>query len=328
MTAVTDDGEESLTADVEEFAVHDRKGGWARAHLIARRVEPSEGHGVGFDQESTKRFNCTVFRRISAREFARRSSTSHRRIMAFFKAWERAAADGLVAPATGLSPGVHVELPDETEVPFFGEKGYYRSYEAREVSDNRREAVEREADRAGVKPTGALYVATNPKALSTAILADDTSRAAAEEALEEYKRRQAEADHSDRATASAVAAGREQEHDESRGGAEPVDPASEAAAEEIAQAVRDTSRRLSDADAALEVFSEMTSVRLATLRALTLLQQQSVAFTGERGRSIAELCDASQAAITFIRDLASSPYTALNDDALQAFLDESERKLG
>lgn len=327
MEAATDDGEDLLAADVEEFAVHDRKGGWARALLVARRVEPGEGHGTTFEQQS-KRFDRNVYRRVSAREFARRSGTSAKRILAFYQAWERAAGDGVVPPAADLSPGVHVELPDETEVPFFGAKGYYRSYEAREVSDGRREAVEREADLAGIKPTAALYVATSPKALSTAILADDTSRAAAEEALGEHKRRQAETDRSDRAAASAAATELEQEHDQSRGHAEPVDPASEAEAAEIAQAVRDTSRTLSDADAALEVFSEMTAVRLATLRALTLLQQQSVAFTGERGRSIAELCDASQAAITFIRDLASSPYTALNDDALQAFLDESERKLG
>lgn len=322
-----DDGEESLNADVEEFAVHDRKGGWARAHLIARRVQPREGQGRRTDLQPCFGRN-KVFRRVSAQDFAGRSGTSPKRVMAFFHAWQRAAADGIVHPAEDLSPGVHIELPDEDEVPFFGAKGYYRSYEAREVSDNRREAVEREADLAGIKPTAALYVATNPKALSTAILADDTSRAAAEEALGEYKRRQAGADHSDRAAASAAAAEREQEHDQGRGLAEPADPTSGAEAAEIAQAVRDTSRTLSDADAALEVFSEMTSVRLATLRALTLLQQQSVAFTGEREQSIAELCDASQAAITFIRDLASSPYTALNDDALQAFLDESERKLG
>ena len=38
--------------------------------------------------------------------------------------------------------------------------------------------------------------------------------------------------------------------------------------------------------------------------------------------------DASEAAIAFIRDLAASPLTVLNDDALRAFLDESEKKLG
>lgn len=78
---------------------------------------------------------------------------------------------------------------------------------------------------------------------------------------------------------------------------------------------------------ALQVFTEMTEVRLATLRALSLLQRHQVHFTGERSRAITDLCAASEAAIAFIRDLTAGPYTALNDDALQAFLDESEKKL-
>jgi ABC-type iron transport system FetAB ATPase subunit len=78
---------------------------------------------------------------------------------------------------------------------------------------------------------------------------------------------------------------------------------------------------------ALQVFTEMTEVRLATLRALSLLQRHQVQFTGDRSRAIADLCTALEAAIAFIRDLTAGPYTALNDDALQAFLDESEKKL-
>ena len=322
MGNATDDGEEQIAADVEEFAIHDRKGGWARALLVARRVQPDEGNGVHLP----RCFDRNTFRRISAREFARRSGTTAKRIMAFYQAWQRAADDGLLPAAADLTPGVHVELPDEDEVPFFGENGYYRSYESRQVSDERRNALVEEAERAGIKPTGALAVATNPKALWTAVLADDTSRNAAVEAIAEFERRQTEADRTDREAARAVTAEREaaQSRDDGQGSG----PVSQAEADEIAQAVRGTSRTMPEKDVALEVFSEMTAVRLATLRALTLLQQQSIAFTGERGRAIAELCDASRAAISFIRDLASSPYTALNDDALQAFLDESEKKLG
>ncbi|MEW2119400.1 hypothetical protein AB0945_30275 [Streptomyces sp. NPDC005474] len=71
----------------------------------------------------------------------------------------------------------------------------------------------------------------------------------------------------------------------------------------------------------------MTEVRLGTLRALSLLQGHQVQFTSERSRAIVELCEAAKAALAFIGDLAASLYTALNDEALKAFLDESEKKL-
>ncbi|MGV9222942.1 hypothetical protein ACWDPF_09705 [Streptomyces albogriseolus] len=321
MTPASEDCDERLAADVEEFAMHDRKGGWARALLVARRVEPGESNGVGFEQESTKRSGRNSFRRISAREFARRTGTSPQRILAFYDAWCRAAEDGIVPPAGDLSPGVHVDLPDEEEVPFFGEHGYYRSYQARMKDGDRRQAIEQEAERAGVKPTAVVYVAQQPKALKTAVLADDTARTAAEEAIEEYKRRQAQAgspqvavEERGRALDRQVAATGHQERD--------------AEAAEVERAVRAVSSENSNTNVALTVFTEMTQIRLGTLRVLSLLQGHQVQFTDDRRRAIADLCDASQAAIAFIRDLAASPLTALNDDALRAFLDESEKKLG
>ncbi|WP_405759820.1 hypothetical protein OG234_15900 [Streptomyces sp. NBC_01420] len=320
-----DDGEDRLNADIEEFATHDRKGGWARALLIARRVEPDEGHGIGFDQASTKRFDRTVFRRVSAREFARRSHTSHKRVMAFHEAWKRAAADGIVPPVADLTPGAHVDLPDEEEAPFFGEHGYYRSYEARMNNGERRQAIEQEAERAGIKPGSPVYVAQQPRALKTAILADADTRAVAQEALAEFERREGRPDFEGRAVArpAAEAGDRAECMKEAVLGHQ----AREAEVEEAERAVRVTSREQSEPDVALQVFTEMTEVRLATLRALSLLQRHQVEFTGDRSRAITDLCTASQAALGFIRDLAAGPYTALNDDALQAFLDESEKKL-
>ncbi|MEU9606353.1 hypothetical protein [Streptomyces sp. NPDC048057] len=317
----TADSEEWLAADIEEFAVHDRKGGWARALLIARRVEPHEGSGVGFEQESTKRFDRNTFRRISAREFARRSNSSAKRIMAFYQAWERAAADGIVDSAADLAPGGHVELPDEDEVPFFGEKGYYRSYEARMGPGERRQAIEAEAERAGVSPNGPVYVAQHPSAVKTAVVVDATTRTAAQEGIDEFNRRQEEADHADRYAARRAGQEREHDHDDAPGAGAGDERA------EIEEAVRSTSRRRSESDVAMQVFTELTAVRLGTLKALSLLQQHSVNFSADRSSALVGLCEASEAAIAFIRDLATAGSTALNDDALRAFLDESE-KLG
>ncbi|MEW1785409.1 hypothetical protein AB0391_01785 [Streptomyces albidoflavus] len=324
MTLTSEDCDERLAADVEEFAMHDRKGGWARALLVARRVEPGEGFGVSATHQS-RCFDRNTFRRISAREFARRSGTSAKRVMAFFEAWARASADGIVPPAYDLTPGIHVELPYEDDVPFFGEYGYYRSYQARMTDGERRQAIEQEAERAGVRPTAPVYVAQQPKALKTAILADATARTAAKEALDEFERRQAQADGEDRAAARQAA----EERDRALHREEPeAQRTRDAETAEVERAVRAASSVKSDPDVALQIFTEMTQVRLGTLRVLSLLQGSQVQFTDERHRAIAELCDASEAAIAFIRDLAASPLTALNDDALRAFLDESEKKLG
>lgn len=325
MESVADDGEDCLNADIEEFATHDRKGGWARALLIARRVEPGEGQGKRTDLQPCFGRN-KVFRRISAREFASRSSSSAKRIMAFHEAWKRAAADGVVPAFLKLEPGIHVDLPDEDEVPFFGEHGYYRSYEARMNDGERRQAIEKEAERAGIKPGSPVYVAQQPKALKTAILADPTARAVAREAIEEFERREAKADLEESAAArhATQESGREFDAEE----ALLVPQARDTEAANVVRAVRHVSRDRSEPDVALQVFTEMTDVRLGTLRALSLLQRNQVQFTDDRSQAIAELCDASQAALVFIRDLAASPYMTLNDDALQAFLDESEKKLG
>lgn len=324
MEPAADDGEDGLNADIEEFATHDRKGGWARALLIARRVEPRAGQGERTDLQPCFGRN-KVFRRISAQEFARRSGSSAKRIMAFHEAWKRAAADEIVPAFHKLEPGVHVDLPDEEDKPFFGEHGYYRSYEARMNDGERRQSIEEEAERAGIKPGSPVYVAQQPRALKTAILADADTRAVAQEALAEFERREARADLEDRSAARQVT-----EEGVRACDVEEASPGRQVRGEEAAAVERAvlTSGDQSEPDVALLVFTEMTEVRLATLRALSLLQRHQVQFTGERSRAITDLCTASEAALAFIRDLTAGPYTALNDEALQAFLDESERKLG
>ncbi|MEV4575625.1 hypothetical protein AB0K16_20490 [Nonomuraea jabiensis] len=91
-TGQVDDGEDALGADIAQFVAMTRTGPWLLAYLGARRVAPGEGNGVGFEQQSTKCFDRNTFRRISAREFARRAGTSAKRVMALLEAWNRLAA--------------------------------------------------------------------------------------------------------------------------------------------------------------------------------------------------------------------------------------------
>ncbi len=97
----------------------DLRDGWRMALLVARNVEPEPGPG-----------QRGAGRRISAREFARRAGTSHKRVMAYLRAWECAAEDGLVPHAGQLATGVDVRLPDGSQIPFFGPDGYYRCYDS------------------------------------------------------------------------------------------------------------------------------------------------------------------------------------------------------
>ncbi|MFF0326518.1 hypothetical protein ACFYTU_37735 [Nonomuraea angiospora] len=95
------------------------------------------------NQESTKRFGPKRFRRVSAREFASEAKTSAKRVLAFWRAWNGLADTGIVPHAMALEPDRGVELPDAKKYPFYGERGYYRSFDARAISDERREAIKR-----------------------------------------------------------------------------------------------------------------------------------------------------------------------------------------
>lgn len=183
------DTEEALAADIAAFAIHERHGGWALAHLVVKRVEPGQGNGLTPEQ-SSKRFGRTGFLRISAKEFARRGNTSHKRVLAYHAAWERAAGDGLVPPAADLHAGEFVVLPVAEDAPFFGKDGYYRSYDAATIDPGRKEAIATEAAAAGIHPGGPVAVAKNLSSVKAAILADPATRTAAEEAIKEAKRRE------------------------------------------------------------------------------------------------------------------------------------------
>ncbi len=305
-----EDSEESLVADLEQFATFDRKTAWALAYLVARRVEPQKGTGMSIEQQS-KWCARTTYRRISAREFARRTGTSHKRVMAYLRAWDCAATDGVVPSAGALNCGSPVELPDERDIPFFGEGGYYRGHEAYSISDERLERIERAAQSVGVRPQASAYVASHPKAVTAAIIADENTYKVAKKAFEEYERRQQAADHADREAGKRVTAERIRNADETAqagGGATQAADSDEA-----------------EGETAILVFQELSAARLSAMRALALLKKRPVTFTEERSTAIAELCDTARVALDFVRDLATSSHTGLSDAALKAFLEESEQ---
>nr|WP_245797763.1 hypothetical protein [Mangrovactinospora gilvigrisea] len=151
--------------DAAAFGRFARTGGWTFALLVARSVRP--GGAPSPDDTSAK---------VSAKEFARLAGCSAERVMRFWRAWDRAADDGVVPVFEALAPGVDIELPD-ADVWL----GYYTS---RSSGDSPRgQAITAAAEAEGIRPTKALEVAENPTALRAAILADPSTAEAARHAL-------------------------------------------------------------------------------------------------------------------------------------------------
>lgn len=96
--------------------------------------------------------------------------------MRYYKAWDRAADDGLVPQFEALAPGQEVELPD-SDVWL----SYYVSRNS--ATSERGTAITEAAEAEGIRPTKALEVAENPTALRAAILADPSTARAARQAL-------------------------------------------------------------------------------------------------------------------------------------------------
>ncbi|MEV1023322.1 hypothetical protein [Streptomyces sp. NPDC050264] len=154
---------ESIARDAQEFGVYARTGGWTFALKVARSVRPG-GQPAG---ETPK---------VSARKFAELAGCSADRVMRFYKAWDRAADDGVVPQFEALAPGADVELPD-ADVWL----SYYVSRSG--AASVRGQAISEAAEAEGIRPTKALEVAENPTALRAAILADPGTAEAARKAL-------------------------------------------------------------------------------------------------------------------------------------------------
>jgi hypothetical protein len=100
-----------IELDAQEFGLHLKQGGWRLGLLVARDVEPGEGHGI-------KRTDRSDSGKVSAQWFAERASKAagtderiwHPKVMRYYRAWERYAAKGKVPHASELSPGDEPEL--------------------------------------------------------------------------------------------------------------------------------------------------------------------------------------------------------------------------
>ncbi|MEU8576852.1 hypothetical protein [Streptomyces asoensis] len=152
-----------VARDAREFGVYARTGGWAFGLMVARSVRPG---GQSADETP----------KVSAKEFAGLAGCSPERVMRYYKAWDRAADDGLVPHFEELAPGQDVELPD-AEVWLT----YYVSRSG--AASERGTAIAEAAAAEGIRPTKALEVAENPTALRAAILADPSTARAARSAL-------------------------------------------------------------------------------------------------------------------------------------------------
>ncbi|KPI28772.1 hypothetical protein OV320_5233 [Actinobacteria bacterium OV320] len=152
-----------VARDAREFGVYARTGGWAFGLMVARSVRPG---GQSADETP----------KVSAKEFAELAGCSAERVMRYYKAWDRAADDGLVPHFEELAPGQEVELPD-AEVWLT----YYVSRSS--AGSERGTAIAEAAEAEGIRPTKALEVAENPTALRAAILADPSTARAARAAL-------------------------------------------------------------------------------------------------------------------------------------------------
>ena len=97
----------SVQADAAEFGTHIKTGGWRLGLLVVRSVTPGEGTG-----RPPKDRLPLEGGKISARAFAERSGTSHKRVGRYFVAWQKAADTGLVPDPVELDPGDEIELPD------------------------------------------------------------------------------------------------------------------------------------------------------------------------------------------------------------------------
>ncbi|GIG03167.1 hypothetical protein [Catellatospora citrea] len=171
-----DDAILHIDKDARDFGRHTSAGGWLLGLMVARSVHPRPAPTVA---RSTRRngraAHVPTADKITAAEFALKAGCSSERVMRFYRAWERAAAAGVVPSPDKLIPGVEVDLPD---LDSWSE--YYTSIER---TSERRENIAQQAEATGTSYLSAVQVAERPGALRTAIMADGRTAETAFHAL-------------------------------------------------------------------------------------------------------------------------------------------------
>lgn len=196
------------TADAVEFGNHLRAGGWRLALLVARSVEPDAGSGAAGHRSRSTASGTRVplgDGRISAREFAKRAGTTHPRVLRYLDAWMVAAGAGDVPEVTALRPGVDVELPDAERW-----SDYYPAVPRVGTTEEERATIRAQALADDLSPAQVTRVASNPRAIESAILSHPKAADAARRALAQLP--------------PGPATQHRREQREERRGAEPTDP--------------------------------------------------------------------------------------------------------
>lgn len=125
-------GQGRTQADAQEFGQHVRQGGWRLGLLVARNVE--KGQGTGDNQHSEVRTNVQTSK-VSGEKFARLSGVSRPKVLRYLEAWNLAAEQGVVPPASDLTPGTNIDLDVDT-LP-----AWSQFYEAKNTSGRQPEPI-------------------------------------------------------------------------------------------------------------------------------------------------------------------------------------------
>ena len=112
-------------ADAQEFGQHVRQGGWRLGLLVARNVEKGQGNG-----RPVKNSETVTIVKVSANRFSSMSNVSTPKVLRYLAAWNLAAEQGVVPPASDLTPGSDIDLDVDT-LP-----AWSQFYEARNTTGN------------------------------------------------------------------------------------------------------------------------------------------------------------------------------------------------
>lgn len=123
-------GQGRTQADAQEFGQHVRQGGWRLGLLVARNVEIGEAGRPSMENRNNRSNS-----KVSGNEFARLSGVSRPKVLRYLAAWNLAAEQGVVPPASDLTPGTNVDLDVDT-LP-----AWSQFYEAKNTSTRQPEPI-------------------------------------------------------------------------------------------------------------------------------------------------------------------------------------------